>query len=88
MSLFKIRSFWLNRCEDDESFDQNSLTTAKLNNDSELIITGSHNNILRVFNPSPELVESNLAGYKASDLLIEKIFSQPILQIGSGRLVS
>ena len=89
MSLFKIRTFWSTHCEDDESFDQNSLLVTKLNSDSDVIVTGSHSGILRIFKPLCETNDSsNLTDYKVTDLLIETIIKDPILQISCGRLVS
>lgn len=89
MSLFKIRTFWNTHCEDGEFFDQNSLLLTKLNSESDFIITGSHSGILRIFKPSCELDDSNnLTEYKPSDLLIESILKDPILQLSCGRLIS
>lgn len=89
MSLFKIRTFWSTHCEDEEFFDQNSLLVTRLNSDSDFIITGSHIGILRIFKPSCDSNDNNnLEDYKATDLLLECILKEPILQIGSGRLVS
>ncbi|XP_044271066.1 protein PTHB1 [Tribolium madens] len=84
MSLFKIRTFWSVHCEED-SFDQNSLLVTKLNHDSDFLIVGSHSGILKVFKPS---CETNFKEYSPSDLLIETILKDPILQLSSGRLLS
>lgn len=88
MSLFRVREFWTTQNEDEEHFDQNSLITTILNTDSDFIITGSQSGVLRIFKPSCEVEENNISGFKAADLLLEKIFDYPILQIGCGRLVS
>ncbi|KAJ3626277.1 hypothetical protein MTP99_016789 [Tenebrio molitor] len=89
MSLFKLRTFWSTSCEDEEFFDQNSLLVTKLNSASDFVVTGSHSGILRIFKQSCEKSDSNsLTGYKPADLLIESMLKEPILQIGSGRLVS
>nr|CAI5860311.1 unnamed protein product [Callosobruchus analis] len=85
MSLFKIRELWATNCEnEDEVFDQNSMIVTKLDN-SEFIVTGSHSGVLRIFKP---FNGSNESGFSAADLLVEKRYEQPILQIGSGQLVS
>lgn len=89
MSLFKTRQFWSTFSEDDEYFDQNSLLVTKLNSSNDFIITGSQSGVLRVFKPVCEPNENKtLSGYNAGDLILEKIFPNPILQIGCGRLVS
>ncbi|XP_018575245.1 protein PTHB1 [Anoplophora glabripennis] len=88
MSLFRVREFWTAQSEDGEYFDQNSLITTTLNSDSDFVITGSHSGVLRIFKPSTELEENNVGGFSATDLLLEKIFDDPILQVGCGRLVS
>lgn len=89
MSLFKVRDFWSVECDVDEKFDQNSLEVSKLNGDCDKIIIGSHSGIMRIYEPSSELDENNhLKAFKPTDLLIEKIFPEPILQVSTGRLVS
>ncbi|XP_019878207.2 protein PTHB1 [Aethina tumida] len=89
MSLFKTREFWCTHSEDDEYFDQNSLVVSRLNSESDFVITGSQSGVLRVFKPSSQLTENNnFTGFKPTDLLIEKIINDPILQVGTGRLIS
>lgn len=89
MSLFKARDFWTATTDDSEQFDQNSLKVARLNSDSDYIIVGSHSGVLRIFKPSTELCEdSTISNFKATDVLIEKVFSAPIFQIECGKLVS
>lgn len=90
MSLFKAKEFWTTTCDDEtEEFDQNCLKITKLNSDSDYVITGSHSGVLRVFKPACELTaDGHLGSYKATDLLIEKMLSAPILQVEAGRLVS
>ncbi|CAH0555834.1 unnamed protein product [Brassicogethes aeneus] len=89
MSLFKTREFWCTRSEDDEYFDQNSLIVTRLNTESDFIVTGSHSGVLKVFKPSSEVQENKaLSGFKPTDLLIEQIIGNAILQVGAGRLIS
>ncbi|XP_028132016.1 protein PTHB1 isoform X1 [Diabrotica virgifera virgifera] len=88
MSLFKTRSFWATQSEDDEYFDQNSMIITQLNGDSDYIITGSQSGVLRILKPSCTVTDNELSGFAPNDLVIEKIFDQPILQVGYGRLVS
>ncbi|EFA12827.1 Protein PTHB1-like Protein [Tribolium castaneum] len=84
MSLFKIRTFWSVHCEEDSSYDQNSLLVTKLNHESDFLIVGSHSGILKVFKPSSD----NFKEYTPADLLIETILKEPILQLSCGRFLS
>ncbi|KAK4875042.1 hypothetical protein RN001_011464 [Aquatica leii] len=89
MSLFKSRPFWSIICDVDEKFDQNCLEISKVNDETDRIIIGSHAGILRIYQPSTEVKEDSvISEFQPSDLLIEKIFPDPILQISTGRLVS
>ncbi|XP_057670640.1 protein PTHB1 isoform X1 [Diorhabda carinulata] len=88
MSLFKTRSFWSYRSDDEEYFDQNSMIITCLNGDSDYIITGSQSGVLRIFKPSCTIEDNEISGLLPTDLVIEKIFDKPILQLGYGRLVS
>lgn len=89
MSLFKSRQFWTTSSEDDEYFDQSSLIVSKLNSDYDYVITGSQSGVLRVFSPNCRANDDGkFAGFHPNDVIVEKIFDVPILQIGSGRLVS
>lgn len=88
MSLFKTREFWSTECDVDEKFDQNSLLIDKFNLPTDFLVIGSHNGILRIFNPASHVVDGSIDSYKPTDLFIEKLFSTPILQLGCGRLVS
>ncbi|XP_030761020.1 protein PTHB1 isoform X2 [Sitophilus oryzae] len=89
MSLFKLRHFWSTTSEDDEYFDQNSLLVTKLNSDFDYIVTASQSGVLRIFNPLSENTDDGQLGeYHPNDVVVERIFDLPILQIGSGRLVS
>ncbi|ERL86761.1 hypothetical protein D910_04167 [Dendroctonus ponderosae] len=89
MSLFKIRQFWSTTSEDDEYFDHNSLLVAKINSDFDYVVTGSQSGVLRIFCPNCEVSENGTyAGFNPNDVIVEKILDHPILQVGSGRLVS
>ncbi|KAL3267708.1 hypothetical protein HHI36_006839 [Cryptolaemus montrouzieri] len=89
MSLFKTKEVWSHNCEDEESFDQNSMIVSPLNSEADFIITGSHSGILRIFKPVLDINEGVLqTGYKPTDLILEKSFDSPILQLGVGKLVS
>lgn len=89
MSLFKAREFWSFNDDTEESYDQNCLHISRLNTESDYIITGSHSGILRIFKPSSELNEdNNISGYTPSDLVLETLLQDPILQLKSGKLIS
>lgn len=89
MSLFKLREFWRVNGDETETFDQNSLLVSNLNSGSDYIITASQSGMLRIFKPSSFLTENNdLSSFNPTDLLIEKKFDYPILQLGCGRLAS
>lgn len=89
MSLFKIRQFWSTTSEDDEYFDHNSLLVAKINSDFDYVVTGSQSGVLRIFSPNCDVSENGAyAGFNPNDVIVEKILDNPILQVGSGRLVS
>lgn len=89
MSLFKLREFWRVDEIENENFDHNSILVTNLNTGTDYIITGSHSGVLRVFKPSSIFLENNsLSGFSPTDLLIEKCFDTPILQLGCGRLAS
>lgn len=89
MSLFKAREYWTTDCGGKEEFDHNSMVVIRLLGDTDYIVTGSHNMILRFYQPSTELQSNGcVRGYKTSDLLMEKTMPEPVLQIGAGKLVS
>jgi hypothetical protein len=89
MSLFKARDLWSAQCGEDETFDRACIITANLGSRHDKIIVGSHSGYLRVFEPSFERLEDGkMTGYKPTNLLIEMLLPQPVLQISVGRLVS
>lgn len=88
MSLFKLRQFWSTTSEDDEYFDHNSLIVTKLNSDFDYIVTASQSGVLRIFDTNSENAEEVGEHFNANDVIVEKIFDAPILQVGCGKLVS
>lgn len=89
MSLFKLREFWRIEETENENFDHNSILVTNLNIGTDYIVTGSHAGVLRVFKPSSIFLENGaLTGFNPTDLLIEKCFDAPILQLACGRLAS
>ncbi|KAF7277935.1 hypothetical protein GWI33_009051 [Rhynchophorus ferrugineus] len=89
MSLFKLRQFWCTTSEDDEYFDHNSLIVTRLNSDFDYIVTASQSGVLRILDAHFQNTEE-VAGehFNANDVIVEKIFDAPILQVGCGKLVS
>jgi Bardet-Biedl syndrome 9 protein len=92
MSLFKTRDWWSTTCGEGEVFDHGCLKLSNINDNPEkkdLIIVGSYNGLLRVYNPSVVKDKNGNINnaFKAHDLIIEKSFPAPILQVETGRFV-
>lgn len=88
MSLFKSRELWTTQCGREETFDCNSILVVDLKGKGcESIIVGSHNGLLRIYNPQSD-AEMDLTGFRPTDLLIETQLSHPVLQLAYGKLVS
>jgi len=89
MSLFKAREWWRYNCGEGEWFDQQSLLVAALEPSSEhdVIVVGSHSGVLRVFRPTLAATPGTNSFFP-TDLLLEVNFSQPILGMSAGHLVS
>ena len=91
MSLFKAKDLWSTTCGEDDLFDFGCLKVANINSNeqnNDLIITGSFNGYLRIYNPKPlKDVKKVDISFKAHDLVLEKSFNLPILQIETGRFV-
>ena len=74
-SLFKVRDYWSVRYN--EEYDTHSMIVANVDNDKngmEKIVVGSFQGILRIFYPRQK-------GFEPHDLLLEKDFGMPILQV-------
>ena len=81
MSLFQLKDWWSTKIGENEEFDGNHLATGHLNSDipeENYIIIGSYLGYLRIYNPS----EGN---FKIEQLLFEKNFECPIIQILVGK---
>ncbi|XP_075220052.1 Bardet-Biedl syndrome 9 [Lycorma delicatula] len=88
MSLFKSRELWVTQCGKDETFDCNLLLLVDLRGKGcESIIVGSHNGLLRIYNPQSD-PEIDSLEFRPTDLLIEIQLPHPILQLAFGKLVS
>ncbi|CAF2035963.1 unnamed protein product [Rotaria magnacalcarata] len=88
MSLFKAREWWSCQVGSGEEFDYGCLKVGSFTeNPNHKIVVGSHQGILRIFNPSGSHVDS-MSNNNASDLLLEKNLGMPIIQIEIGKFVS
>lgn len=89
MSLFKSREVWATQFgKEDETFDCNSILLVDLRGKGyESIIVGSHNGMLRIYNPQSDPEIESLE-FRPTDLLIETQLSHSILQLAYGKLVS
>mmetsp|Transcript_36785 Transcript_36785/g.88469 ORF Transcript_36785/g.88469 Transcript_36785/m.88469 type:complete len:861 (+) Transcript_36785:50-2632(+) len=84
MSLFQAREWWSTKAGEGEEFDQGSMCVANIDNEpggNNKIIVGSYAGILRMYNPKQR-------EYRVEDLILEKNFGIPILQVAAGRFVS
>lgn len=85
MSLFKTRDWWSITVGEEEEFNNGCLCIGNIDNDPngyDKIIIGSFHGILRIYNPNP----SN--GSAVDDVVVEKAFQQPILQVEVGKFSS
>lgn len=84
MSLFETKTWWSTRVAVDDEFDASHLVVCNIDNDplkSEKIVVASYGGLLKIFQPQ-------FSQYKASHLLYEDHFNEPILQIQAGRYSS
>ena len=95
MSLFKARELWGASCNND-LYDFGCMKVDNLEcngKNGNSIVTGSYNGFLRIYNPANPYDERDsgrgMRGFnsKAHDMIFEKSFSSPILQIETGRFV-
>lgn len=83
MSLFQNKEWWSSKVGENEEFDSNHLCIASLNSSSPAdshIILGSFQGKLRIFSPK-------FREYKVEDLLFEKDFQMPIIQVSVGKFI-
>ncbi|XP_015784320.1 protein PTHB1 isoform X2 [Tetranychus urticae] len=91
MSLFRARDWWTTNAGSDENFGPTCLCISNIDNsrdNSDKIITGSHEGILRIYSTANTLDDKRLKPFQANDLLLEVDLRQPILQLASGLLLS
>lgn len=89
MSVFKLREFWTVFETEKQVYDQSSILVTHLNCERDYIITGSQTGLLRIFEPSNTFLDNKAHySFNPNNLLFEKYFKYPILQLGCGKLVS
>lgn len=92
MSLFRTREWWRTKCGENESFDNHSLVVTPLFNgdNNNVIIVGSHKGCLRIYRPSSKWIEDGktLTGYKSTDLILDSLLDNPIIDLNVGKFVS
>ncbi|CAF0861236.1 unnamed protein product [Rotaria sordida] len=88
MSLFKAREWWSCQVGSGEEFDYGCLKVGSFTEDlNNKIVVGSHQGIVRIYNPSSSQSNS-ITNNHTSDLLLEKNLGMPIIQIEIGKFVS
>ena len=90
MSLFKSREWWSTNCGIDETFGDAHMCIAKYESAisgvvKQIIIVGSLEGYLRIYDPQPPSSSSADESSCSSDLQLETQLALPILAILSGR---
>lgn len=83
MSIFEAKEFWTTQVGIDEEFDSNSIVIGNIDNESpgkDKLAVSSFKGYLRIFEPY-------FGDFKLENLLFEKYFNEPILQISLGTMV-
>jgi len=83
MSIFEAKDYWSTVISNDEEFDANSICIDNIDNENanrNKIIVSSFKGFLRIYEPV-------FGEYQNEQLLFEKFYDAPILQIGSGNFV-
>ena len=83
MSIFEAKEFWSVNISNNEEFDGNSICIDNIDNESpskNKICVSSFSGILRIYEPS-------FGVSRVENLLFEKSFVNPILQINSGSFI-
>ncbi len=83
MSIFEAKEWWSTNISNNEEFDGNSICIDNIDNSNPTrnkIIVSSFSGYLRFYEPA-------FREYKLEDLVFEKYFDFPILQIGSGNFI-
>ena len=83
MSIFEAKEWWSTNISNDEEFDSNSICIENIDNENppkNKIILSSFKGFLRIFEP-------HFGNYKSDDLLYEKFYDNPIIQINSGNFI-
>ena len=83
MSIFEAKEFWSTSVGNSEEFDSNCITIGNIDNEipqKQKIAVSSFSGILRVYEPSFGL-------FRQENLLFEKNYDSPILQISLGSFI-
>jgi Bardet-Biedl syndrome 9 protein len=83
MSIFEAKEWWSTVISNDEEFDNNSICIDNIDNETparDKICVSSFKGFLRIYEPT-------FGEYHIENLLFEKFYEQPILQIASGSFI-
>lgn len=83
MSIFEAKEWWSTTISNNEEFDGNSICIENIDNESPSktkICVSSFSGFIRIFDP-------NFGAYRIENLLFEKFYDGPILQINTGNLI-
>jgi len=83
MSIFEAKEWWSTVISNKEEFDTNSICVDNIDNESppkNKIIIGSFGGFLRIYEP-------HFGNFKSDDLLYEKFYENPILQVDTGNFI-
>lgn len=83
MSIFEAKDYWSTSIGNEEEFDSSGIVIGNIDNDSiprNKIAVSSFQGFLRIYDPE-------FGDYKIENLLFEKKYQDPIIQIGLGSLV-
>ncbi len=83
MSIFEAKEWWSTVISNNEEFDTNSIYVDNIDNENpprNKIIIGSFSGFLRIYEP-------RFGNFKSDDLLYEKFYEKPILQVSGGNFI-
>ncbi len=83
MSIFEAKEWWSTIISNKEEFDTNSICVDNIDNETpskNKIIIGSFSGFLRIYEP-------HFGHFKPDDLLYEKFYENPILQVSTGNFI-
>lgn len=83
MSIFEAKEWWSTVISNKEEFDTNSISVDNIDNENppkNKIIIGSFSGFLRIYEP-------HFGNFKSDDMLYEKFYENPILQVSTGNFI-